>query len=127
MKIHEILTEEQHGGVGSLVIGVKRAMPNTFEFPNLKSQDPYKQLRMGMAMASALSPNPMDTESAFGEDMTIVGYTNTDKEIVELAMKILGKEYTGPMKKLSTDKSEEAPDVNLKSPIMQAKRNQFGV
>ena len=127
MRINEILTEQQHGGIGSLVVGVKRAMPNTVEFPNLKSQDPYKQLRMGMALASAMSPNVMDVESAFGEDMTFVGYTDADMKIIELAMKILGKDYTGPMKKISTDKSEEAFDVNHSSPVAKSQRNQFGV
>jgi hypothetical protein len=127
MKINEILTEQQHGGIGSLIPGVKRAMPNAVEFPKLKSQDPYKQLRMGMALASALSPNPMDIESAFGEDMTLIGYTDADMEIIKLAMKILGKEYTGDIKQLSTDKSEEALDVNIDSPIAKPKKNKFGV
>jgi hypothetical protein len=127
MKINEILTEQQHGGIGSLIAGVKRAMPNTVDFPKLKSQDPYKQLRMGMALASAMSPHPMDVESAFGENMTLVGYTNADMEIIKLAMKILGKDYTGDMEKLSTDESEEAPDVNFTSPIAKPKRNKFGV
>lgn len=127
MKIHEIVLEQKHGGIGSLVDGVRRAMPHTVEFPNLKSQDPYKQLRMGMAMASALSPHQMDTESAFGEDMTIVGYTDSDMEIIKLAMKILGKEYTGPMKQLATDKSEEAKDINSTSPIAKRKPNKFGI
>lgn len=127
MKIHEIVLEQQHGGIGSLVDGARRAMPHTVEFPNLKSQDPYKQLRMGMAMASALSPHEMDIESAFGEDMTIIGYTDADMEIIKLAMKILGKEYTGPMKKLSTDASEEANDVNTHSPVARRKTNKFGI
>lgn len=127
MKITEIITEQQHGGIGSLVIGAKRAMPHTVELPNLKSQDPYKQLRMGIAMASAFSPHIMNTESAFGEDMTIVGYTNADMEIINLAMKMLGKDYTGSLKKLSTDKSEEAPDVNIVSPIGKIKKNKYGI
>ena len=69
----------------------------------------------------------MDVESAFGEDMTIVGYTDADMEIIKLAMKILGKEYTGPMKKLSTDASEEANDVNTHSPVARRKTNKFGI
>jgi len=69
----------------------------------------------------------MDIESAFGEDMTLVGYTDADMEIIKLAMKILGKEYTGDMKQLSTDKSQEAIDVNSNSPIAKPKRNKFGV
>lgn len=126
MKVKEIITE-QHGGIGSLVVGVKRAMPHTVELPNLKSQDPYKQLRMGIAMASAFSPHHMNKESAFGEDMTIVGYTDADMEIIQLAMKMLGQDYTGPIKNLSTDKSQEAPDVNIQSPTGKIYRNKFGI
>ena len=127
MKIIEVLEEQKHGGIGSLTPGVKRALPNAYEFPGLKSQDPYKQLRMGMAMASARSNYPMDTESAFGEDMTIVGYTDADVETIKLAMKMLGKEYTGPMQSLGTHRSEEALDVNKASPTSKPKRNKYGV
>lgn len=127
MKIKEIIVEEQHGGVGSLVVGVKRAMSHTVALPNLKNQDPYKQLRMGIAMASAFSEHPMDTESAFGEDMTIVGYTDSEMEIIQKAMSILGHDYAGPIKKISTDLSEEAPDVSVQSPVAKAKRNKYGV
>lgn len=124
MKIKEILSE---GGTGSLTTGVARAMPTTWELPELKNQDPYLQYRMGMALASARSGEHLDTESAFGENMSIVGYTEADNETVKLALKLLGKPYADGARSISTTKSEEAPDVNKSSPSAKPKRNKYGV
>lgn len=124
MKINEILTES---GDGSMSDDVRLALPGTVEFAKLKNQDPYKQLRMGVAMAAARSDLPMDTESSFGEDMTIIGYTDEDIETIQLAMKLLGQEYTGPMKRMNDQKSEETPDVNSASPVAKPTRNRYGV
>jgi hypothetical protein len=114
MKIREVIVE---GGTGSLAPGVARAMPTTWELPALPNQDPYLQYRMGVAMASARSGEPMDAQSAFGENMSIVGYTNADDETVKLALKIMGKEYAKGARTISTRKSEEAIDVNKVSPM----------
>lgn len=117
MKIKEVIVE---GGTGSLTTGVARAMPTTWELPGLTNQDPYFQYRMGLALASARGGEPLDTASAFGENMSIVGYTDADDETVKLALKLLGKKFSKGAKSISTRKSEEAPDVNSKSP-MQAR------
>lgn len=114
MKIKEILSE---GGTGSLTTGVARAMPTTWELPGLPNQDAYLQYRMGVELANARSGNAMDTESAFGENMSIVGYTDADNETVQLALKNMGAKYAVGAKAISTRKSEEAPDVNKQSPF----------
>ena len=124
MKINEVLNE---GGTGSLAPAVARAMPTTWEFPNLPNQDPYLQYRMGLAMASARADEPYETQSAFGENMSIIGYTDADNETVELAMKLIGKKYTKGARSIATRKSEEAVDVNKTSTTAKSKRNQFGV
>lgn len=124
MKIHEILTE---GGTGSLTQAVARAMPTTWNLPGLKGQDPYYQYRMGVAMANARSNHPMTAASAFGENMTIVAYTDADDETVKSALKQLGPEYAKGAKSIATKKSEEATDVYEKSPVAPKRKNKYGV
>lgn len=124
MKINEILTE---GGTGSLTTGVARAMPTTWELPNLNNQDPYLQYRMGLALANARAGQHLDTESAFGENMSIVGYTEADNETVKLALKQIGSKYAKGARSISTTKSEEAPDVNTSSPTAKPRHNKYGV
>ena len=124
MKIKEILNE---GGTGSLTTAVARAMPTTWELPGLTNQDPYLQYRMGVAMANARSGEPLDTASAFGENMTVVGYTDADDETVKLALKQMGSKYAKGAKSISTRKSEEALDVSKTSPVAKRKPNKWGV
>lgn len=124
MKIKEILSE---GGTGSLTTGVARAMPTTWELPGLPNQDPYLQYRMGLAMADARSGELIKTQSAFGENMTIVGYTPADDETVKMALQKMGKKFAKGAKSIATRKSEEAPDVNKTSPSAKPKRNKYGV
>jgi len=124
MKIKEILSE---GGTGSLTTGVARAMPTTWELPGLPNQDPYLQYRMGLAMADARSGEPFDSQSAFGENMSIIGYTDADNETVKLALKRMGPEYAKGARSIATRKSEEATDVNKISPMATKKRNKYGV
>ena len=124
MKIKEVLNE---GGTGSLTPAVARAMPTTWELPGLPNQDPYLQYRMGLAMANARSEEPFDDQSAFGESMSIVGYTDADNETVKLALKRMGAPYSDGAHSIATRKSEEASDVNKTSPTPAKKRNRYGV
>ena len=124
MKIKEILSE---GGTGSLTTAVARAMPTTWELPALPNQDAYLQYRMGLALAGARSGEGMPTQSAFGENMSIIGYTPEDDETVRLALKKMGKKFAKGAKSIATAKSEEAPDVNKSSPLVKRKRNKYGV
>ena len=124
MKIKEILSE---GGTGSLTTAVARAMPTTWNLPGLKGQDPYYQYRMGLALANARSDQPMDATSAFGENMTIVSYTDADDETVKLALKQMGPEYAKGAKSISSRKSKEATDVSTTSPVAKRKPNKWGV
>lgn len=124
MKINEILTE---GGTGSLIPGVKRAMPTAWELPGLPNQDPYYIYRMGLAMANARAGNPFAKESAFGENMSVIGYTESDNETVKLALKQMGAPYSDGAHSISTRKSQEATDVNKTSPTPTKKRNRYGV
>lgn len=117
MKIKEILNE---GGTGSLQIGVARALPAAYVFPELQNQDPYLQYRFGLAMASAHAVErgevAYNAESAFGEKMTIIARSPEEERIIALAQAMYGP--AGKHRKMiSTRASEEAPDVNTQSPM----------
>ena len=114
MKIREVIVEN---GTGSLAPAVARTLPSTYVLPHLKNQDPYLQYRMGMALAAARHPENWETQSAFGENMSVVGYTDADDETLKLALKLIGPEYAAGAKLISTKKSEEATDVNKTSPM----------
>ena len=124
MKIKEVISE---GGTGSLTTGVARAMPTTWSLPGLPNQDPYLQYRMGLAMADTRAGEPYETQSAFGENMSIVSYTDADNETVKKALKLMGGDYAKGARSISTRKSEEAPDVNKTSTTAKPKRNKYGV
>jgi hypothetical protein len=72
---------------------------------------------MGLALASARTQEPYETQSAFGENMSIVGYTDADNETVQLALKLIGKDLAAGAHSIATRKSEEASDVNKQSPF----------
>ena len=111
--------------VGTLQADVRRALPATYNLTDLNNSDPYKQYRMGLALASArantndnTNDNPLfSTESTFAENMIISAYTKEDEETIKLALKLLGK--WNNYKLISTRPSEEAVDVNTKSPIVK--------
>lgn len=117
----------KEGGVGSLSAIDARTLPSTYTVPGLTNQDPYMQYRLGLAMASANDPEKFDSESAFGRNVSVVSYTPQDEEILKLALKLIGKEYSKGAHRISTDGSMEATDVNTQSPMLSKgpiKRNE---
>jgi hypothetical protein len=119
MKIKELLEESAHGGVGSLQIGVARALPDTFVFPSITNTDPYLQYRFGLALAAARAADQgltkFDVSSAFGENLTVVARSDEEIETIRLAQKLDPR--SGNSRQISTHKSTEAPDVNRQSPF----------
>lgn len=127
MKINEILTE---GGSGSMKDAAARALPSTTVLPSLKNQDAYLQYRFGLAIAAArsgIATDEFSSEGAFGENMTVIGYAESDPETVDLALKLMGKEYAKGKKMISTTKSQEATDVGTSSPVAKKQKNKYGV
>ena len=115
MKSREFIKE---GGIGSLSPIDARTLPSTYTVPGLKNQDPYMQYRLGLAMASANDPEKFDSESALGRNVSVVSYTPEDEEILKLALKLIGKEYSKGAHRISADGSKEATDVNTQSPML---------
>lgn len=106
---------EQHG---TLRDEVSNAIPNMISVPSLANQDPYKQYRMGVALAAARAADQglikMDQESAFGENMVMVAQTDEGARTIELALKLMG---ITDAKRISTPPSEESNSVNTVSPV----------
>lgn len=122
MRAKEFITEEQ-----SLHHDIAFALPATYVLPELLNQDPYKQYRFGLKLAAAGPDQPSHTissdESAWGENMAVLTYTDEEKQILDMALKQGHKSS----RLITTPKSEESDTVNNKSPVAQKKKNRFGV
>lgn len=120
MRAHEFITE---GRTGSIQDDVAKALPGTYAIPELKNQDPYLQYRFGVAIAGAKGSKkrqednvqPYSRESAWGENEIVVSYGMDVGEYIDDALKAMGM---SGKKQLSTTKSEEANDVDTKSPVI---------
>lgn len=121
MRANEFINEDNTGSLGP---GVAQAMPATYVLPDLKNQDPYLQYRFGLALASARAVSageiPFETESKFGENMTVVARSKEEEETIDMALKLFGKLNRKEM--ISTRPSEESSDVYKQSPVISYKR-----
>ena len=124
MRAREFIREDIDGRTGSITYDVARALPGAFKIPALKNQDPYLQYRFGVAIAGAKGaaqrakddvPEFDGAESVFGENEIIVSYGHDAGEYIDDALKIMGMKSK---KRLSTPASEEANDVDTKSPVI---------
>lgn len=107
--------------IGKIQPDVQSAIPSAFAVPQLTNQDPYKQYRMGMAVASARAVEQglihHDQQSAWGENLIMVAQTEEGRRTLELAMKMMGVKG----KQLTSPPSEETTDVNTASPVAKFK------
>lgn len=123
MKIREIVNEQYHGFIGHRTkeFGkVKRgqvdmAIPNARIEPELRNTDTYMQMRYGMALAAAASAHgqEFEQESAWAENIGLVGYTDAEVELIKAADKLMGVKSI----ELSGKKSHERSDVGTTSPV----------
>ena len=122
MRAWEFITEQR----AALSVDISRALPGTYIIPGLPNNDFYKQYRFGVALAGArgqlervqdsIPPYNFEKETPWGENMIVSSYMDSeiDKDI-DYAMKETGVE--GGKILISTNKSEEAPDVDKSSPV----------
>lgn len=103
----------------------------TFVLPGLSAADPYKNYRMGVALARARSDyakklNPLNNnidpympdwnaETAFGEHAVIAGMTSGIVPVIDAALKMT--KTPGGKKMVSTPESTEPNFVDAKSPV----------
>ena len=120
MRAKEFIKENDSGSLGP---GVADAMPATYVMPGLKNQDPYLQYRFGLALASARAKAagevPYESQSPFGEDLTVVARSKEEAETLAMALALYG--HDNSKKLISTPKSEETKDVYHQSPIQPSK------
>lgn len=109
---------------------VAAALPMTYVIPALQNQDAYKQYRFGVAIAKAKGQTKdkqeMSPHSPFGENLVIVGYSNTVDQYIDAALKEVGL-TTSDKKLISTPESEETDTVQKTSPVPKFKRNKYGI
>lgn len=129
MRAKEFLPEgaKAHGKFTSLNADVDAALPGVWVQRQLRNTDPYMQYRYGIAIAAARADAAghveFEQESPWAENLTIVGYTPEDAEVVKLADKLMGVTAT----RIADDSSKEPKDTNNSSPVAQPKRNKYGV
>lgn len=101
-------------------------LKNTFVLPGLSAADPYKNYRMGVAIARARSDASdqkndnqfkpaWSAETAFGENAVVVGFSNNVDPIIDAALKMT--KTPGGKRPVSSPKSEEPKFVDTNSPI----------
>ena len=120
MRAREFIREQK-----DLPPELRDPLKNTFVLPGLKSSDPYKNYRFGVAIARARSDATPDdvnefrpewsAETPFGENAVIVGFSNNVDPIIDAALKMT--KTPGGKRLVSTAQSEEPAFVDKTSPI----------
>jgi hypothetical protein len=122
MKINDIIAESYTGFTGRMKdFGtVKRgeidqSLPNVMIEPQLRNTDTYMQMRYGIALAAAAAQRgeQFEQESAWAENIGMVGYTDAEVAQIKAADKLMGVKSIN----LTSKGSQERTDVNLTSPV----------
>ena len=106
-------------------------MRYAYVLPGLSAADPYKNYRMGVAVARARSDyatelNPQNAdidpykpdwsaETAFGEHAVVVGGSHYIEQVIDRALEMTGT--PGGMRLVTSPESEDPVGTNVKSPI----------
>lgn len=121
MKINELLIESKYTGYqgrikdfGRVNKPVDSAIPNGRIVPQIRNTDTYMQYRYGVALAAAAAQQgeEFQQESAWSENVGMVGYTDAELEIMDAADKLMGVSGVS-----LTGKSSEKTDINSVSPV----------
>ena len=130
MRAREFITEQSE-----LPSETKEPLRYTYVIPGLSAADPYKNYRMGVALARARSDyakelNPQNdgidpympewsAETAFGEHAVVVGMSPSIAKVIDMALKMTNT--PGGKKMVSSPESEEPDFVVTTSPIRSFK------
>lgn len=122
MKISDIIAESYTGYTGRLKdFGtVKRgeidqSLPSVMIEPQLRNTDTYMQMRYGIALAAAAARKgeEFEQESAWSENIGMVGYTDAEVEQIKIADELMGVKSIN----LTTKGSQERTDTGTKSAV----------
>lgn len=122
MRLRELISET---GVKPLDKSAKRSIKGAVTTPaaNNNAGDSYKNYRFGLALAGA-PDYPTKAVNDIGGDPLLTTYTDEEWEMIRYA----GKQVdVGPLKRLSSNRSEEMPDTNKKSAVAKIKKNKYGI
>jgi len=122
MKISDIIVESYTGftGRGKDYGTVKRgdvdqSLPSVMIEPQLRNTDTYMQMRYGIALAAAAARKgeEFEQESAWSENIGMVGYTDAEVEQIKIADELMGVKSIN----LTTKGSQERTDTGTKSAV----------
>ena len=118
--MNEIILEDVPGANPSelepdVVAAIKGAISMPAISMNKSNGSSYMQYRFGLAMAGA-PDYPTKAAGAFSGDPLLSTYTDAEIDIINAAAKMVG---ATPMKKLSSNRSEELSNTNKTSPVPQ--------
>jgi len=118
---------KSHGTFIGLDAELNDTLPGVWVQRQLRNTDPYMQYRYGLALAAARADAAghvnFEQESAWSENLVIVGYTPEDAEVVKMADKLMGVKAT----RLADRASREVSDVSTQSVVAKPKRNRYGI
>lgn len=129
MKINEIVVEavDHHADLKVIprdqVDAIKGAITMPSISQNKSNGSSYTQYRFGIALAGA-PDYPTKAAGAFAGDPLLATYTDEELEIVNAAAQSVG---AGPVRRLSSNRSEELSNTNKQSPVPPKKKNRYGV
>jgi hypothetical protein len=116
-----------HGSFIGIGADVDAALPGVWLQRQLRNTDPYMQYRYGLALAAARADAAghvdFEQESGWAENLTIVGFTPEDADVVRAADKLMGVKGT----QVADHKSREAKGTSTQSVVAKAKRNKYGI
>lgn len=120
MRAREFMTEETHTNLHSYQ---EKALSGAKVFPNMDQY--YELYRFGIAMAGSpdYPEDAPDASGPAGNHPTTLSYSKADEEIIQRALKKVGKSDH----QLTSAGSSEPDDTNRVSPVAQPKKNRYGV
>jgi hypothetical protein len=127
MKVQEIITEANAGGMKKIDPTQKAAMKNAMTFPSMNQStgSAYLGWRMGIALAGAPDyPTKQEADNWIGGDPLLSTYTDVEMEMVNAASKAIGG---GKVQNWSGNRSQEIPGTNTTSTVAKIKSNKYGV
>ncbi len=126
MRAREFITEQQE-----LAPEQSGPMRYAYVLPGLSAADPYKNYRMGVAVARARSDYAAELNSqndgidpykpewsadtAFGEHAVVVGINRGVEKVIDRALAMTGT--PGGKRLVSSPDSEDPPGTNTQSPV----------
>lgn len=122
MKLREII---QEGGNKPLSKIAKSSIKGAVTTPNANNNagDAYKSYRFGLALAGA-PEYPTKATNDIGGDPLLTTYTDEEWNMIQYAGK---QTNVGPLKRISSNRSEELPDTYKTSPVSKPKKNKYGI